>query len=139
MTSSGLETSAVDGQPQLTGERLAELLSVISEAPDFSTAATFLVAQFADAMSARRAAIFAIDTLGNNLRAVGSVGLDREELPAEPVTLEQHSHPLIVSALTLNAVTGDGCERGASRPSLRGMGVDSVSAAAVSRSASIAG
>lgn len=111
MTSSGLETSAVDSQPQLAGERLAELLSVISEAPDFSTAATFLVAQFADVMSARRAAIFAVDTVGKRLRAVGSVGLDREELPTEPVSLEEHFHPLIVSALSLNAIRGDGCEK----------------------------
>jgi PAS domain S-box-containing protein len=111
LTSYKLETSAVDNQPQLAGERLAELLSVISEAPDFSTAATFLVAQFADVMSARRAAIFAIDTVGKNLRPVGSVGLDREELPKEPVSLDEHFHPLIVSALSLNAITGDECEK----------------------------
>ncbi len=111
MTSSELDPSAVDSQPQLAGERLAELLSVISEAPDFSTAATFLVAQFADVMSARRAAIFAIDAVGKSLRPVGSVGLDREDLPGEPVSLEQHFHPLVVSALSLNALTGDGCEK----------------------------
>jgi PAS domain S-box-containing protein len=111
LTNSKLDTSAVDSQPQLAGERLAELLSVISEAPDFSTAATFLVAQFADVMSARRAAIFAIDTVGKSLRAVGSVGLDREELPKDSVSLDEHFHPLVVSALSLNAITGDGCEK----------------------------
>ena len=41
--------------PELTGEKLDAFLSVISEAPDFSTAATFLVAQIADAVGARRA------------------------------------------------------------------------------------
>ncbi|MBA3656208.1 MAG: PAS domain S-box protein [Gemmatimonadaceae bacterium] len=111
MTRSELDTSVAGSQPQLAGERLAELLSVISEAPDFSTAATFLVAQFADVMAARRAVIFAVDTVGKSLRAVGSVGLDSEELPGAAVPLEEHFHPLIVSALSLNAVTGDGCDK----------------------------
>jgi hypothetical protein len=55
LSESKRESVAVATSPQLGGERLAELLSAISEAPDFESAATFMLAQFADIVGARRA------------------------------------------------------------------------------------
>ena len=61
MNSSTGEARAVAAVSQLTGEGLAELLSVISEAPDFGTAATLLVAQLADVAGSRRACLLTLD------------------------------------------------------------------------------
>lgn len=112
MTSSRRDATAVATPTQLSGARLAELLSVIAEAPDFSTAATFLVAQFADVMAADRAVIFTVDAAGQALRAVGSVGLDSTELPKDPLPLNDLTRPLVVSTLSLNAIRADACEEG---------------------------
>ena len=62
MSDSKRDAYAVATSPQLSGERLAELLSAISEAPDFATAATYMIAQFADILGARRALAVTLDS-----------------------------------------------------------------------------
>ena len=110
MTSSRREALAVESSPQLSGERLAELLSVISEAPDFATAARFLVAQFTDSLGASRSAILALDTGERALRLVGTVGIPGDEFPRDSYPLDDHTQPLVVSALSLSPIIGFGCE-----------------------------
>ncbi len=109
MSSSRLEPIAVEARPELTGERLAEFLSVISDAPDFSTAATFLVAQFADAVGARRAILLTLTTPPDSLAVAASVGLDGEH-QFDPISIEERDHPLTASALSLHPMSCRGEE-----------------------------
>jgi len=68
------ESAAVAVSPQLSGERLAELLSAISEAPDFKAAATFMLAQFADIVGARRALAVTLDSPPRRFISTASIG-----------------------------------------------------------------
>ena len=65
--SSSTRESALIGPDALTGERLAELLSVIAEAPDFATAAGFLLEQLAGAAGAARACFLSLDPVHQRL------------------------------------------------------------------------
>jgi PAS domain S-box-containing protein len=91
----------------LTGERLAELLSVIADARDFPTAATFLVAQFADVIGARRGCVLVLNPLHERLEAVAAVGFSRG-LPALSARLDDRSDPITIAALSLHPVS---CQR----------------------------
>jgi len=96
---------AVAQSHQLSGERLAELLSVISEANEFSTAATFLVAQFADVASASRGCVLTIDPQQQNIETVAAVGFGRDEPPAMAIPLADERHPLVAATLCLRPVS----------------------------------
>lgn len=98
-----MTNSTRDLVQQLSGERLAELLSVISEAPDFSTAATFLVAQFADVAGASRASIFTLDPSFQGISISSSVGFDNES-PSLTLPIENREHPIVLSVLSLNTI-----------------------------------
>jgi PAS domain S-box-containing protein len=106
------ESAAVAISPQLSGERLAELLSAISEAPDFETAATFMLAQFADIVGARRALAVTLDSPPNRFVNTASVGFEGDSLleapPAVSFPVDDLSNPLAVAALSLHAVSCDG-------------------------------
>jgi PAS domain S-box-containing protein len=96
--------------PQLSGERLAELLSAIAEAPDFETAATFMLAQFVDIVGARRGLAVTLDSPPMRFINTASVGFDGEGPPAISFPIDDLSNPLAVSALSLHAVSCDGVE-----------------------------
>ncbi|MCR4338610.1 MAG: ATP-binding protein [Gemmatimonadaceae bacterium] len=96
---------AVAQSQQLSGERLAELLSVISEANEFSTAAAFLVAQFADVASASRGCVLTIDPQQQQLESVASVGFAPGEKPTISFPLADDRHPLVVATLCLRPVS----------------------------------
>jgi PAS domain S-box-containing protein len=96
------------GTVSLSGERLAELLSTISDAPDFATAATYLVAQLADVAGAERACVLVLDASNEFLGSVACVGFERGRDPQLEVPLEDQSHPLVVAALSLTPVVCDG-------------------------------
>jgi PAS domain S-box-containing protein len=100
------ESAAVASSPQLSGERLAELLSAISEAPDFVTAATFMVAQFADIIGARRGLALTLDSPPREFVITASIGFDAKPTVSTPA--EDLSNPLAVSALSLHAISCDG-------------------------------
>jgi PAS domain S-box-containing protein len=104
------ETVDLSKRSQLSGERLAELLSVISDAPDFVTAATFLVAQFADMAGSRRACVLTLDPSHRELQVAASVGFARSEEPAIRVPVSHTRDPLVVSALALSPITSDNCD-----------------------------
>jgi PAS domain S-box-containing protein len=88
----------------LTGERLAELVSVIAEAPDFCTAATFLLAQFVDVAAARRGIILALDGGNQRLEVAAAVGFPDGEMPEIVVPIDDHAHPFAVAALSLHPI-----------------------------------
>ena len=92
-------------EPQLSGERLAELLSVISEANEFSTAAAFLVAQFADVAKATRGCVLTIDPLQQHIEIVAAVGFAPDERPSLVVPLADERHPLVAATLFLRPVS----------------------------------
>ena len=101
-------SGATASSPQLSGEKLAELLSAISEAPDFVTAATFMIAQFADILGARRGLAITLDSPPNRLIATAAVGFDGEPVPSISLSTNDLSNPVVVSALSLHAVSCPG-------------------------------
>jgi PAS domain S-box-containing protein len=105
LSDSKRESAAVAASPQLSGEKLAELLSAISEAPDFVTAATFMIAQLADILGARRALAITLDTPPQRLIVTAAVGFDNEPVPSVSLPTDDLSNPIVVSALSLHAVS----------------------------------
>ena len=108
MRSSTGEAPALAAVSQLSGEGLAELLSVISEAPDFGTAATFLLAQLADLAGTARASLLTLDRSNQVLQIAAQVGFPPDAHPRLTVPIEDQVHPLIVSLLSLTALYCDG-------------------------------
>jgi PAS domain S-box-containing protein len=108
LSDSKRENAAVAINPQLSGERLAELLAAISEAPDFEAAATFMLAQFADIIGARRALAVTLDSPPRSFVVSASIGFDGESTPQFSLPTDDLSNPLTVSALSLQAVSCDG-------------------------------
>ena len=105
MSDSKRERVAVADSPQLSGDKLAELLSAISEAPDFVTGATFMIAQLADILGARRALAITLDSPPRRLIVTAAVGFDAEPVPSVSLPIDDLSNPLVVSALSLHAVS----------------------------------
>jgi PAS domain S-box-containing protein len=104
------EAVVLTPRTQLGGDRLAELLSVIADAPDFSTAATFLVAQFADLATAKRACVLTLDSTHQSLETAAAVGFDQSESTRVSIPIEEVRHPLVMCALSLSPLTSDGSE-----------------------------
>lgn len=115
MNDSKRDVYAVAASPYLGGDRLAELLSAISEAPDFATAATFMIAQFADILGARRALAITLDSPPEKFVVTASVGFEGEPVPAVSLSIDDFSNPLVVSALSLHAIS---CEKASPLPGL---------------------
>ena len=109
MSSSKPDVIDVGTRPELAGENLDAFLSVISGAPDFSTAATFLVAQFADAVGARRAFVLTLTVPPETLAVSAAVGFNDADYPTAQLSIHDHDHPVIVSALSLHPLT---CKEG---------------------------
>ncbi|MBA3646259.1 MAG: PAS domain-containing protein [Gemmatimonadaceae bacterium] len=101
MSSSKPDAIAVDGDSALTGEKLNEFLSVISEARDFHSAATLLVAQFADTAGARRAFALNLASPPETLAVSAAVGFDDAEYPTAQISIHDYDNPVVVSALSL--------------------------------------
>ena len=105
MSDSRRESPPIASHPQLSGERLAELLSVISGAPDFATAARFLTAQFADLAGAKRALAVALDSPPERFTVIASVGFEPDEVPKIALPVDDLTNPIVVSALSLHALS----------------------------------
>ena len=108
MSDSRRESAAVTASPQLSGERLAELLSAISEAPDFVTAATYMIAQLADILGARRGIAITLDSPPRRFISTASVGFEGDATPSISLPVDDLSNPIVLSALSLHAVSCDG-------------------------------
>ncbi|MDQ6689089.1 MAG: PAS domain S-box protein, partial [Gemmatimonadota bacterium] len=108
MSVSKRESAAVAASPQLSGERLAELLSAISDAPDSVTAATFMIAQLADILGARRGIAITLDSPARRFFSTASIGFEGETAPSISLPLDDLSSPVVVSALSLHAISCSG-------------------------------
>jgi PAS domain S-box-containing protein len=97
---------------RIAGGGVAELLSVIAEAPDFATAATFVCEQVAKLAGSSHALLFTLDDESNELRLAGSVGFDGADAPLLRLSMEREAHPLAYAALSLTPLVceGDGRE-----------------------------
>ncbi|MDQ6871702.1 MAG: ATP-binding protein [Gemmatimonadota bacterium] len=108
MSDSKRESAGVAASPQLSGERLAELLSAISEAPDFVTAATYMIAQLADILGARRGIAITLDSPPRRFVSMASIGFEGTGTPSISLPVDDLSNPVVLSALSLHAVSCDG-------------------------------
>jgi PAS domain S-box-containing protein len=89
--------------PPFGERRQLALLSALAEAPDFSAAATFLLADLLALAGARRACLFQFDVIDEQLVLEGSLGFD-EPVPSE-LAIGERTHPWMVSTLALSPVT----------------------------------
>ncbi len=88
------------------GDRsVAGLLSALAEAPDFASAASFLLAQIIEITSAPRACVFRIEASQESLRLVASTGFDPDPGPVR-IALSDVTSPLVVGALAITTVEG---------------------------------
>ncbi|PYP62485.1 MAG: hypothetical protein DMD26_15950 [Gemmatimonadetes bacterium] len=82
------------------------MLSALAEAPDFSSAASFLLAQVLDLADAERGHMLRLDAAQESLVSVASVGY--ETPPRALISIGDLSNPLVLCALALVPVTGGG-------------------------------
>ena len=87
-----------------SAEEVDALLAAVSGAPDFATAARFLVAQFADVLGASRGFVLRLDSGLGELRPVATLGYDDHAAPS-PHALADRFDPLVVSALSMIPVS----------------------------------
>ena len=74
-----------------------------------------MLAQFADIVGADRAVALTLDSPPRTFISVASIGFDRESRPQTEISVDDLSNPLVVSALSLQAVS---CEEGTAAPGL---------------------
>jgi hypothetical protein len=84
---------------------VAALLSALAEAPDFTAALNFLLAQLSETAGARRAYALVLDEEGE-LQALGAVGFGPEEARPKRQSTADVDHPLTVSVLGILPVVG---------------------------------
>ncbi|HEV2643686.1 MAG TPA: hypothetical protein VGT98_13305, partial [Candidatus Elarobacter sp.] len=100
MTSSTREATVASSGTHGTAEWFDALLSTVASAPDFSTAARFLVAQFADAAGAGRGYALMLDAASGRLAPVATMGYDEHDAPASHL-LDDLTDPLVLGALSM--------------------------------------
>jgi PAS domain S-box-containing protein len=89
----------------LRGDRLAELLALVAEAPDLATAGEYLLAELTETTGAARAWLFTIE--GDRLAPVAAnIGGDGNTPGSLP--LYDTGHPLVIAALSLCPISSDG-------------------------------
>ena len=89
--------------PEAAGDdrRVARLLSALAEAPDYGSAAVFLLDELSQLAGGAPAAILRYVPATESLAVIESIGLapaDRKELP---VAIEDRDHPLMIATLSL--------------------------------------
>jgi len=92
--------------PDVAGDdrRVARLLSALAEAPDYASAAAFLLNEVSALAGQVPAALLRFMPAQEALVYVTQVGLRAEDVRQLPETIEDRSHPVMVSALALNPV-----------------------------------
>lgn len=106
MSSRTRELNGVIGATEASDRTVAGLLSALAEAPDFSSAASFLLAQVLDMAEAERGYMLGLDTAQETLVSIASVGYDSP--PHVTISIGDMSNPLVVSVLSLSPLTGGG-------------------------------
>ena len=88
------------------GDRWAGLLSALAEAPDFSSAAAFLLEQLLEVSGAERARMLRLDAAQDSLIPVAAIGY--EAAPRTMFAVGDLSNPVVLAALTLSPISGTG-------------------------------
>ncbi|HYC51625.1 MAG TPA: hypothetical protein VEB19_11000, partial [Gemmatimonadaceae bacterium] len=96
-------------QPEPTGSggddrRIARLLSALAEAPDYASAASFLLNEIGALAGGAPTALLRIVPAQDALVLVDQVRFADAIIPQLPTTIEDRSHPLFVAALALTPV-----------------------------------
>jgi PAS domain S-box-containing protein len=94
------------GTSETSDRTVAGLLSALAEAPDFNSAAAFLLAQVVDLADAERGHMLRLDTVQESLISVASVGY--EAAPQAAISIGDLSNPLVLCALSLAPIAGGG-------------------------------
>ena len=92
--------------PDVAGDdrRVARLLSALAEAPDYASAASFLLNEVSTLAGGVTAALLRFMPAHESLVFVDQVGMRGDEARQFPEALEDRSHPVMVSALALTPV-----------------------------------
>jgi PAS domain S-box-containing protein len=85
---------------------VAGLLSALAEAPDFTSAASFLLAEVLDIAESERGYMLRLDAAQEAVVSIAHIGY--ESPPHVTISIGDLSNPLVVSALSLAPVTGGG-------------------------------
>ena len=84
--------------------RVAKLLSALAEAPDFRSASQFLLSEVSAIAGGTAAVHLRFVPADESLTIVQHVGVRADEAREFPERIEDHSHPVVISALSLTAV-----------------------------------
>ena len=106
MSSRTRDLEGLIGAKEVVDRTVAGVLSALAEAPDFSSAASFLLAQVLDLADAERGHMLRLDTAQESLISVSSIGY--ESPPHAAISIGDLSNPLVICALSLAPVTGGG-------------------------------
>ena len=112
MSSRTRDLDGLIGKAEIGDRSVAGFLSALAEAPDFASAASFLLAQLLDVAEADRAYMLRLDAAQEALVTVATVGYGSTS-PRPVISVGDLSNPLVLCALTLAPVSGNG------RPILR--------------------
>ena len=104
MSSRTRDLDGLIGATDLGDRTVAGVLSALAEAPDFSSAASFLLAQVLEIAAAERGHMLRLDAAQEGLVSVVTIGYDTP--PHLTISLGELSNPLVVSAVSLVPVSG---------------------------------
>ena len=106
MSSRTRDLDGLIGKAEIGDRSVAALLSALAEAPDFTSAASFLLAQLLDVAEVDRAYMLRLDTAQEALVVAASVGYSTP--PRTVVSVGDLANPLVLCALTLAPASGSG-------------------------------
>ena len=100
------EHDLTDGDTPSPGRipALDELLATLAEAPDLASSAAFLLSRLGELSGSSRGFVRLLDPAMELLAVVASVGLEEGEVP-RALSINELSHPIVVSALSLHPIT----------------------------------
>jgi PAS domain S-box-containing protein len=96
----------LDVAPEVAGDdrRVARLLSALAEAPDYASAASFLLNEISALTGDVPAALLRFAAAQENLLLVDQVRVRSDDAQQFPASIDDHNHPLMVCALALTPV-----------------------------------
>ena len=99
------EHDLTDGDTPSPGRipALDELLATLAEAPDLASSAAFLLSRLGELSGSSRGFVRLLDPAMELLAVVASVGLEEGEVP-RALSINELSHPIVVSALSLHPI-----------------------------------
>src|SRR5690348_9710158 len=95
------------GIPPRAATDLDELLATLAEAPDLPSSAAFLLSRLGELSGSGRGYVRLLDPTAEVLTVVARVGFEDDE-PREPLSVNDLSHPIVLSALSLHPVWCNG-------------------------------